>query len=370
MGRNFLPDEEKPDSDGVVILSHGFWQRRFGGDRSIIGQTIYLDGRPQSVIAVMPQEFALFLPSETHMATNIDVWWPNAVDYSKMHRLSHGLTVIGRLSPGVTREQAQAEMDGIAAGLYDQFYQSTGFAVKVVSLHSDIVRKIRPALLVLLGAVGFVLLIACANVANLFLARAAGREREIAVRTALGAARYRIIRQLLTESILLSFIGGAFGLLVAAWGMDALLSLAPANLPRVDKVTIDARVLGFTFGLAVLTGIVFGLVPALQVSKPDLNRVLKEGGRSGTLVPSSSIRGTGAPRQPSFMYWITMAFCCPLPLSSSFFSPTACRMFLTAVSSARTPSSKRRPSTSAVARCFFSFSATTLNASYCCSLTP
>src|SRR5262245_9891903 len=280
IGRDFTPDEEKPGATRVAILSHGFWQRRFGGEESVIGRTIYLNGNSTIVVGVLPPHFALLLPAEAHVPTNLDVWMPYAVDYAKQSRYNHGMTVIGRLKHGVTVAQAQAEMDAIAARLDRTYYMNIGFAVKVVSMHGDIVKQTRPALLMLLGAVGFVLLIACANVANLLLARAAAREKEIAVRAALGAGRSRVVRQLLSESILLALPGGLCGLLLAVWGVDALLRLSPPDLPRVEEVSVNGWALLFTLSLTVFTGMLFGLVPSLQSSRTDFANSLKEGGRS------------------------------------------------------------------------------------------
>jgi predicted permease len=280
IGRDFALDEEKPGAARVAILSHGLWQRRFGGEQAVIGSTISLNGNPTTVVGVLPPHFALMLPPEAHVPADLDVWIPYAADYAKQDRLSHGMTVIGRLKHGVTVAQAQAEMDAIAARLDSLHYWNAGFGVKVVSMHGDIVKRVRPALLVLLGAVGFVLLIACANVANLLLARAAAREKEIVIRSALGAGRRRVVRQLLTESVLLSLPGGLCGLLLAMWGVDLLLKLSPPDLPRVEEVSINGWVLLFTLSLTALTGMLFGLAPALQSSKTDLTNSLKEGGRS------------------------------------------------------------------------------------------
>lgn len=279
-GRDFSPDEEIPGAPRVAILSHSFWQSHYGGEQSVLGTTVYLSGKPATVVGVLPPNFTLMVPQEALVPANVDVWTPYAVEYAKQDRDSHGLTVIARMKPGVTLAQAQEEMNGIAGRLYTQYYTHTGFEVKVVSLHGDIVKKMRPALLVLLAAVGFVLLIACANVANLLLGRAAAREKELAIRAALGAGRIRLLRQLLTESVLLALLGGAAGVMLAGWGVDALLALSPADLPRIDEVTINGRVLMLTFAVAALTGVLFGLIPALKASSINLSKTLKEGSRS------------------------------------------------------------------------------------------
>ena len=277
LGRVFMSEEDQPGHNNVVILSHGLWQRRFGGDPNILNQTITLNGQSYAVVGVMPATFR-------YGGRNTELWTPIAftAQNAQQHG-SHYLQVIGRLKPGVTLEQTQEEMSAIAGRLAEQYPDTNaGWDVKIMTMLESTVRSIKPTLLVLLGAVAFVLLIACANVANLLLARAASRQKEIAVRTALGARRGRIIRQLLTESVLLSAAGGVVGLLLSLWGVSLLLSLAPDDLPRVRDVSLDGSVLGFTAAITLLTGLIFGLVPALQASKPNLNETLKDAGRGST----------------------------------------------------------------------------------------
>lgn len=277
LGRAFLFDEDRPGKDRIAVISHGLWQRLFGSDPSIIERSLTLNGESYSVTGVLPPDFDF--PRASEQVSSPDLWVPLALTADDLrNRRNHVLLAVARLNPGSSREQAQAEMTVIARGLEQQYPQSnSGWSVNTVSLNEQIVGNSRPALLVLLGAVVLVLLIACANVANLLLVRGAGRQKEIALRIALGASRSRIIRQLLTESVLLAMTGGIVGVFLALGAVRVLTSLRPDYVPRANQIGIDGWMLAFTIMVSLLTGVLFGLAPALQASKPDLNETLKEG---------------------------------------------------------------------------------------------
>ncbi len=274
-GRTFLPEEGLPNAANVVVLSHELWERRFGADPAVIGKSLNLGAEAHTVIGVMPRGFRFLNKAE--------LWVPHRLDRSRNYRQMAGryLASVARLKPGVSLEQARAEMETIARRLEQDYPEfNKGWSVNPVPLEEQIEGEMQRPLAVLLVAVGLVLLIACANVANLLLARAASRQREIAIRTSLGAERWRVVRQLLTESLVLAALGGAAGLLVARWGVDGLVAVAPKNLPRLDEIGIDIRVLAFTMLLCILTAVVFGLGPAVLAVRANPQESLKEGGRS------------------------------------------------------------------------------------------
>jgi putative ABC transport system permease protein len=278
-GRVFTDDEDKPDATPVTVLSYGLWQRRFGGDPGIVDQQLTLNSRSYTVIGIMPPDF--------QFPSRVELWTPvgqaaNSPGWES--RGNHpGLYGVARLKPGVTVEQARANMESIAVNLEKQYPDTnTGNRVTITPALENVVRNVRPALRVLLGVVALVLLIACANVANLLLARATSRQKEMAIRTAMGASRWRIVRQLLTESVVLALAGGGLGLLLASWGVHLIVAISPNSIPRSREIVVDGRVLVFTIVVAVLTSMIFGLMPALQASKPNLNETLKDAGRGST----------------------------------------------------------------------------------------
>lgn len=284
-GRGFLPEEDRLGNNQVVILSYGLWQRSFGSDPHLIGRRLTLNGQDHTVIGI--------LPPDSQFLNWAELWVPLAFSGNQENlRDTHTLNVIARLKSGISLEQAQAEINSINNQLQQEHPETnTGIGMKLVPLREQIVGDIRPMLFVLLGVVGVVLLIACANVANLLLSKAAVRQKEISIRIALGANRWRVIRQMLTESAFLALAGGVLGLLIALGSVKLLIAYGPSNIPRLKEISVDAGVLVFTLLLSFLTSVIFGLMPAFQASQPDLNESLKEGGRT------SSARGVYSERQ-------------------------------------------------------------------------
>jgi putative ABC transport system permease protein len=285
LGRTFVPGEEKPGRDRVTVLSDGFWRRHFGADRRALGRVIQLDGEAYTVVGVMPAGFRF--PTSA-----VEIWVPLTFLAGEPNRMSHYLGVVGRLNKGVALQQADDEMRGLAASLERDHPESNkDWTARVVLLSEHMVGRVRPALLVLSGAVFLLLLIACANLGNLLLARGAARQRETAVRAALGAPRLRLIRLFLAESTVLSLLGGAFGVLLAVWGVRFLIAASPTQLPRASEIGIDGTVILFALMLSLLAGTVFGAVPALQLSSPDLNSSFRggegQGGRRAARLRSS-----------------------------------------------------------------------------------
>src|SRR5262245_41178514 len=273
LGRTFQEGEDKQGGPKVTVLTYALWQRRFGGDRQIVGKALTINGESYSIIGVLPASFQFALRPAylclPYQPTNTQL----------TRRFMHGTNVSGRLTPGVSVDQAQSELSLIAGRIEQQFSDShTGTKARLVPLQEEVIGTVRPVLLVLLAAVGFVLLIACANVASLLLTRALARQKEVAIRSALGVSRWRAVRELLTESLLLSVVGGAAGLLIAYWGVPALVSVLPQSqlvaMPFLNSVRLDATILLFSFLLSLVTGLIFGLAPAIQSSRLDLNEVL------------------------------------------------------------------------------------------------
>jgi putative ABC transport system permease protein len=285
LGRHFLPEEEVVNGPHVVMLSHRLWQRRYAADPSLVGKTIQIDGVAHEVVGILPRDFRLQLPKEAFQVTDGDLWAPIQFDYGQpLPRNLTFFTVFGRLAPGVTFKQAQEEMNLIAEQFRSEFkeHAASNLRIRAVPLHYDVIKHARPALLVLLGAVGMVLLIACANVANLLLVRGTTRSAEFALRTALGASRTAMVRQVLTESLLLALAGGTLGLGITVAALAVLRRLHPANLPRLADIELDATVLVFTVVICAVTSVLFGLVPALRAASTDPQEHLKAGGRSGS----------------------------------------------------------------------------------------
>jgi len=284
-GRNFLPEEDRPGGAPALLISNAFWQRRFHSDPSAIGRTLTVDGIPRTIVGVVPHELGEMVAA--------DLWLPTAIDPNSPERKNHNYGIVALLKPGITVAQARAEMTLIAQRLERAYpATNTGSGITLFPMAEMYTGRIRPVLIVLLGAVGLLLLIACANLANLLLARAATREKEVAVRSALGAGRWRIVRQLLTENLVLAMAGGGLGLLTALWSVHALRSVMPDMFPLLQHMTVDAPVLVFTLGLSILTGLLFGLVPAWKSSQTDLNTTLKEAaGRSESAGGRTRVRG-------------------------------------------------------------------------------
>jgi predicted permease len=299
LGRTFLPEEDKHGNEHVVILSYGLWQRRFGGDRKVLGRKLTLDGSPYVVVGVTPEDFAYGQP-------RTDLYLPIAIPFDNLPypRDARGLTLTARIKPGVSFERAQADVDSVARQMArdnpDYYPPKSGWGAFIRPIQEEMVGRIRPALLVLAGAVAFVLLIACLNVANLLLARATSREKEVAILTALGASRGALLRQFLAEGLLLAIWGGGLGLLLAWWAMKALVALNPERIPRLHEIGVDWRALVFTGVVTIVVGVVFGLIPAFRTSSGRLHELIKSGGKTSSV-------GTGRHRLRSALVIVEVA---------------------------------------------------------------
>jgi predicted permease len=299
LGRTFLPEEDTPGKPATAVLTYGLWKRLFGGDPQVLGKSLTLDGAQYTVVGVLRPDFVLnheVIPTIGGI-DKAEIFLPLPLSAKDMNNYGpEDYNIVARLKPGVTVSQAQADVDIIASRIRERFKRDRTFTISVVPMLDQVVGNVRRSVLVLLGAVGLVLLIACANVANLLLARAAARQKEVAIRTALGAGWARMVRQLLTESVLLGLLGGAAGLLLALGALYLMRTINPGDIPRVDEIGINGGVLAFTFAISILTGVVFGLVPAFRAVKVDLNSTLKSGGRTsqsggGLSVSRDKLRG-------------------------------------------------------------------------------
>ena len=289
------PQPGPPPLPIIAILSHEFWQRRFGGDPAVVGTSIGIgiNGRAE-IVGVLPATFRMLLPPRTGFDPNVDLWTAMRLNYDTAARNTGALRVVGRLKPGVSYEHARDDAERIAAAFRERFpvKKTAGVHFRVVPVHEDLVKEVRPTVLALFGAVIFVLLIACANVANLLIVRASARQRELVIRAAIGSSRWQLVRQMLIEAALLSAFGAALGVAMSVWALTTLVALAPARIPRMEDIRLDANVLLFTIGAAALTALICGLVPALRASRQNAADVLRVGGGSPGLRAGRRLRAS------------------------------------------------------------------------------